>query len=136
MLFESINNLPDFLLDYVIALALVLLYIAVYTFITAHNEFSLIRRDVAAASLSLGLSIIGFALPLSSAVVHARTWPDLVVWGLVAMIVQISASAYWLVRIVLPNLSQRIANNEIAAALFLGAASLAAGILNAGAMTF
>jgi Predicted membrane protein len=134
MVFESINNLPDFLVDYLIALILVLVYIGVYTFITAHNEFALIRRDVAAASLSLGLSIVGFALPLSSAVVHARTWPDLVVWGLVAMIVQISA--YWLVRLAMPNLSQRIANNEIAAALFLGAASLAAGILNAGAMTF
>ncbi|MDF2813335.1 MAG: hypothetical protein K0S56_4366, partial [Microvirga sp.] len=43
---------------------------------------------------------------------------------------------YWLVRIVMPNLSLRIAKGEMAAALFLGAASLAAGIVNAAAMTF
>jgi putative membrane protein len=40
------------------------------------------------------------------------------------------------VRIVLPDLSQRIAAGEMAAALFLGAASLAAGIINASAMTY
>jgi putative membrane protein len=57
-----------------------------------------------------------------------------VVWGLVALAVQILA--YWLVRIVLPDLSQRIAAGEMAAALFLGAASLAAGIINASAMTY
>jgi putative membrane protein len=36
----------------------------------------------------------------------------------------------------MPNLSQRIAGGEMAAALFLGASSLAAGIINAAAMTF
>jgi putative membrane protein len=52
----------------------------------------------------------------------------------VALAVQILV--YWLVRIVMPNLSQRIAAGEMAAALFLGAASLSAGIINAAAMTF
>jgi putative membrane protein len=67
-------------------------------------------------------------------VVHAQSLADCVVWGLVALVVQILA--YWLVRLVLPDLSQRIAAGETAAALFLGAASLAAGILNASAMTY
>jgi putative membrane protein len=43
---------------------------------------------------------------------------------------------YVLVRFVLPNLSARIASGELAAALFLGAASLAAGVINAAAMSF
>ncbi|MFL5177656.1 MAG: DUF350 domain-containing protein, partial [Microvirga sp.] len=34
------------------------------------------------------------------------------------------------------NLSQRIASDELAAALFLGAASLAGGIINAASMTY
>ncbi|MET0427090.1 MAG: DUF350 domain-containing protein, partial [Microvirga sp.] len=37
---------------------------------------------------------------------------------------------------VMPDLSPRIAAGEIAAALFLGAASLAAGMIDAAAMTF
>ena len=52
----------------------------------------------------------------------------------VAIVVQLVV--YMLVRLVLPNLSTRIAAGELAAALFLGAASLAAGVINAAAMSF
>jgi putative membrane protein len=43
---------------------------------------------------------------------------------------------YWMVRLVLPDLSRRIAAGEVTAALFLGCASLSAGIINAAAMSF
>jgi putative membrane protein len=132
--FSSISNLPEFLLFFLMAAALVAAYLLIYTLITAHNEFALIRQNVVAAALALGLSLVGFALPLSSAVVHATTVIDLAIWGVVAMVVQIAA--YGLVRVIIPNLSQRIASGELSAAIFLGALSLAAGIINASAMTF
>lgn len=128
------SGLPEFLLYFVVALALVALYLFVYTLATSHNEFALIRQNVISAAVSLGMSLIGFALPLSSAVVHAQNIMDCIIWGLVALVVQILV--YWLVRLVVPNLSQRIAADEMAAALFLGAASLAAGIVNAASMTY
>jgi putative membrane protein len=127
-------GLLDFLIFFVIAVALVALYLGLYTVATMHNEFALIRQNVISASTALGFSLVGFALPLGSAIVHAQGIPDLLVWGLVALAVQIVV--YWLVRIVMPNLSQRIAGGEMAAALFLGAASLSAGIINAASMTF
>lgn len=127
-------GLLDFLIFFVIAIALVALYLGLYTVATMHNEFALIRQNVISASTALGFSLVGFALPLGSAIVHAQGIPDLLVWGLVALAVQIVV--YWLVRIVMPNLSQRIAAGEMAAALFLGAASLSAGIINAASMTF
>jgi putative membrane protein len=130
----ALTALSDFLSFFLIATALVGLYLFVYTLATAHNEFALIRQNVASAAVALGLSLIGFALPLSSAVVHAKTVMNCLMWGLVALVVQIVV--YWLVRLVVPNLSQRIAADEIASALFLGAASLAAGILNAASMTY
>jgi putative membrane protein len=130
----SLSGLADFLIFFVIAVALVALYLGVYTVATAHNEFALIRRNVISAAVALGFSLVGFALPLGSAIVHAQSVFDCLIWGLVALAVQIIA--YWLVRLVLPNLSERIAAGEMAAALFLGAASLSAGILNAAAMTY
>jgi putative membrane protein len=130
----SVHGLPDFVLFLTVAVALVALYLALYTLATAHNEFALIRQNVVAAAVALGLSLVGFTLPLASAIVHARDLLDCLVWGLVAVAVQILA--YWLVRAVLPNLSQRIAAGEMAAALFLGASSLAAGIVNAATMTY
>lgn len=133
-MFSSIVNLPEFLLFFTMAAALTAVYLFVYTMATAHNEFALIRQNVVSAALSLGLSLVGFALPLSSAVVYANTVVDLAIWGGVAMAVQIAA--YFIVRVIMPNLSQRIAAGELSAAIFLGAVSLAAGILNASAMTF
>jgi putative membrane protein len=132
--FSSISNLPEFLLFFLMAAALVAAYLVVYTLVTAHNELALIRQDVVAAALALGLSLVGFALPLSSAVVHAQTVVDLAIWGVVAMAVQLAA--YGMVRVIVPNLSKRIAAGELSAAIFLGAISLAAGIINAAAMTF
>lgn len=131
---SALAGLPDFLIFFAIAMALVALYLALYTLATMHNEFALIRQNVISAATALGFSLVGFALPLASAMVHAQTIVDCVVWGVVAIAVQILI--YWLVRIVMPNLSQRIASGEMGAALFLGAASLSAGIVNAAAMTF
>lgn len=131
---QALGRLPDFALFFSVALGLVAIYLLVYTLATSHNEFGLIRRNNIAAALSLGLSLTGFALPLSSAIVHSTTIIDLVVWGIVALVVQLLV--YVLVRLILPNLSGRIAAGELAAALFLGAASLAAGVINAAAMTF
>ncbi len=130
----SLTGLPDFLIYFAVAIVLVALYLALYTLATMHNEFALIRQNVISAATALGFSLVGFALPLASAIVHANSILDCLVWGLVALAVQILV--YWLVRILMPNLSQRIAAGEMAAALFLGAASLSAGIINAAAMTF
>ena len=103
----SLAGLPDFLIFFVLAVALVGLYLAIYTLATMHNEFALIRENVISAATALGFSLVGFALPLASAIVHAQTIVDCLVWGLVALAVQIIV--YWLVRIVMPHLSQRIA---------------------------
>lgn len=134
LMFAAISGLPEFLLYFVVSLGLVGLYLLVYTLATSHNEFALIRQNVISAAVALGFSLIGFALPLSSAVVHSQNIVDCIIWGLVALVVQIIV--YWLVRLLIPNLSQRIAGGEMAAALFLGAAALAAGIVNAASMTY
>jgi len=43
---------------------------------------------------------------------------------------------YYLVRVPVPKLSERIASGELAAAIWLGLASLAAGALNAACMIY
>ncbi|GLS46241.1 DUF350 domain-containing protein [Methylobacterium brachythecii] len=129
-----ISGLPAFLAYFAAALVLVALYILVYITATAHREMALIRAGNTAAALSLGASLIGYALPLSVAIRNAQSILDCIVWGLVALVVQILI--YWLVRILLPDLSRRISENEMSAAILLGAASLAGGIVNAASMSY
>ena len=128
----AISGVQSFLAYFGTALVLVGLYLFFYTLATAHNELALIRQNVVSAAVALGLSLIGFSLPLSSSIVYAQSIPDCVIWGIVAILVQVLV--YWLVRLVVPRLSERIAADELSAALFLGTAALAAGIINAASM--
>ncbi|NNM72036.1 DUF350 domain-containing protein [Enterovirga aerilata] len=129
----ALAGLQSFFVYFGTALGLVGLYLVVYSVATAHNEFALIRQNVVSAALALGLSLIGFALPLSTAITRAQSVLDCFIWGVVAIAVQVLV--YWLVRLAVPRLSERIAAGELSAALFLGAASLAAGVINAASMT-
>ena len=129
---QSLSGLPAFLIYFVVASVLVAAYVYVYTLITAHNEFDLIAKDRPGAAIALGLSVIGFALPLTSSIAHSDGILDMAIWGVIAAIVQVAV--YYLARIPVPDLSQRIAKGETAPAIWLGAASVAAGMLNAASM--
>ncbi|MGL4496064.1 MAG: DUF350 domain-containing protein [Beijerinckiaceae bacterium] len=130
----SIAGLPAFLAYCVAALALVAIFLFVYTKVTAHNEFVLIRNNVSAAGVSLGLALVGYSIPLSSAMRYAANVWDMMIWGVIALIVQIMI--YFVVRLVFPDLSNRIEANEHAVAIFAGAAAVAGGTLNAVAMSY
>lgn len=130
---ELVVDLPAFLGFFVVAAILALVYVVIYTFITRHNEFDLIKQNSVAASIAFSGSLIGFCLPVASAMLSSVTILEMVVWGIVALIVQIIV--YLLVRMPMPRVSERIEANEIAAGIWLGSASLAGGILNAASMT-
>jgi putative membrane protein len=133
MFMQSLVGLPAFLAYFCLSAVAAMLYLAVYTFVTTHNEFELIRKNVPGAAVSLGLSLLGFAFPVASAVAHAADIFDCAIWSVIALVVQIIS--YYAVRIVVPDLSQRIAAGELAAAIWLGLASLTAGLLSAASMT-
>jgi len=133
MVLQSLAGLPAFLLYFVAAGVLIVAYIFVYTWITPHDEFALIRNKVPGAAISLGMSTIGFALPLTSAIGHANDVVEMAIWGAVALAVQVVA--YYLARIPLPDLSHRIADGELGPAIWLGCASVTAGLINAASMS-
>lgn len=133
MILQSLAGLPAFLVYFCTAIIAVLAYLFVYTRVTPHDEFKLIRDNVPSAAIALGLSLLGFTLPVISAMIHAANVFDCLIWSAIALIVQIIV--YFIVRIPVPNLSARIAAGELAPAIWLGLSSLAAGALNAASMT-
>jgi putative membrane protein len=132
MILQSLAGLPAFLVYFCTAIIAVVAYLFVYTRVTPHNEFQLIRDNDPAAAIALGL--LGFALPVVSAIAHSANVVDCLIWSAIALIVQIAV--YFIVKIPVPNLSARIAAGELAAAIWLGLASLAAGALNAASMIY
>lgn len=134
MLAASLAGLPAFVVYFCIASVLVAAYLYLYTHITRHDEFALIAANVPGAAISLGLSLLGFALPVASAVAHSQNVIDCAIWGFVALVIQIGV--YFVVRVPVPDLSKRIEAGELAPAIWLGLASLTAGILSAAAMSY
>jgi putative membrane protein len=124
----------SFLLAFLAAGGFTLIFKAIYQAITPHDEGALIRAGNSAAAVALGGAVIGYVIPLASALAHTNSLPEFVAWATLAGLIQIVA--FWAVRrIVLPDVSARIERGEISAALYLLTISLAVGILNAACMT-
>ena len=132
MILQSLTGLPAFLVYFCTAIFAVVVYLFVYTRITPHDEFKLIRDNDPAAAVALGLSLLGFTLPVVSAIAHSANIVDCLIWSLIALIVQVVV--YYVIKIPVPNLSAKIAAGELAPAIWLGLSSLAAGALNAASM--
>ena len=130
---DNLTELPEFLMFFGVAAVLVIIFVGVYSTVTRHNELKLIKEKSTAAAIAFSGSLIGFALPLASALENSVTIFELMLWGVVALIVQIII--YLLVRLPMPRISERITADEVAAGIWLGATSLVGGILNAASMT-
>ncbi|MEX2455380.1 MAG: DUF350 domain-containing protein [Rhodospirillaceae bacterium] len=130
----SLAGLTWFLAYLGTAAALTLVYLVVYIWVTPHPEIRLIRENNLAASIAFSGSLLGFSLPLANTISSSVSLLDSVVWGMVAIVVQIAI--YFLVRLPIPRISDRIEKGETASGVWLGAASLTGGLLNAACMTY
>jgi putative membrane protein len=128
----SLVGLPAFLSYFALAVAILVVFGLIYTRLTAHDEFALIRQGKLAAAIALGGSLLAFALPLCSAILHTVSLLDFLIWGVIAIVIQIIT--FFGVRLFLKNLSERISNNEISAGVFVALSSLAVGAINAACM--
>jgi putative membrane protein len=134
MVIASLQGLPAFLLYFCVAAVAIVAYLFVYTRITAHDEFTLIAANIPGAAVALGLSALGFALPVASAIAHSANILDCAIWSIIALIVQVIV--YYVARIPIPNLSRRIADGELAPAIWLGLGSVTGGVISAASMTY
>jgi len=133
-LLESFAGFDDFLIYLGIALLLLGLFIAIYIRITPYHEIALIRAGNMAAAYSLSGTLIGFTIPLASAITHSVNPVDMAVWGVVALVVQLFA--FLVARLLLPHLNEDIPAGNQATGFFLGALSLGIGVLNAACMSY
>ena len=131
---SSLSGLPPFLAYFAVAIVLTLIFVRVYTWLTPQDELALIRANNTAAALAFGGALIGFALPLSSAITHSLSLLDCAIWGAVALIVQ--SLTFVVLRFTLKQLPERIQQGEIATGVFVAAVAIAVGMINAACMSY
>lgn len=106
----------------------------VYQWVTPYNERALIRQGNTAAAIALAGALIGYVLPLASALSHTVSLPEFAAWATLAGVIQIAA--FTGVRIVaLPDVKTRIESGEVSVGVYLAGISIAVGLLNAACMT-
>lgn len=128
-----ISGFPQFMIQLGVALGLFIVGLTTYVLLTPHKELALIRDGNASAALAFGAVVVGLAIPLGACLEHSLSVTDLVIWGVVTLLVQLIV--FRLADMFLRGLPRRIAEGDVAAAIFLMAIKLGVGIILAGALS-
>src|SRR5262245_3423425 len=114
----------SFALAFLAAGGFTLIFKAIYRWVTPHDEGALIRGGNVAAAVALGGALLGYVIPLASALTQTHSLPEFVAWALLAGVIQV-VTFVAVRRIALPDVSERIARGELSTALYLLFISLA-----------
>ena len=126
------QGFPDFLLMTGTAGILLVLASTVYILLPPWKELALVRGGTGAAGLALSGAIAGLAIPIASCLASSLTLLDLIVWGVVALLLQLLT--YRIIDMLLRDIPTRIQNDEAGAAIVLIAAKLAAAMILAAGL--
>jgi putative membrane protein len=106
--------------------------VTLYQLITPYHELDLIRSGNTAAAVSLSGAILGLALPLAFCMAGIVSVWDIIVWGVLALIIQLLA--YRIGDALLKGLPSRIEAGEMGAAALVAAIKLAVAMINSAAI--
>jgi len=123
----------NYLLHLATAVALVMVYFVIYTRMTPYDEVTLIRGGNHAAALSLSGTLIGFALPIGSALLHTPDYYQFLGWAGGAMLVQLLV--FQIATRLLSMSKDQIEADNSAFGVLLGAISVSIGLVNAGSIS-
>jgi len=126
-------GLPILLTHLFLTIAIWLVTLVISFWITPYHELREIRSGNISVAISAGGAALGAAIPLAFCLAGAVNGWDIVVWAIPVMLIQLSA--FWLVQLLIPDLSNRLDAGDMAAAIFLFLFRLGFGCINAAAIT-
>ena len=127
-----VAGFPDFIIQLGVALALFIASLIIYVLMTPHKELALIRAGNPSAALAFGGVVVGLAIPLGSCLAYAFSLWDLLIWGIVTLLLQLLAFRF--ADIFLRGLPRRIAEGDVAAAVFLMSVKIGLALIISGAI--
>ncbi len=127
-----VSGFDDFLIQMAATLALFVAGIVIYVLLTPHKELDLIRDGNPSASVAFAGIVLGLAIPLQACLAHAFDVVEVLVWGVVILLIQLIA--FRVVDMVLHGLPRRIAEGDVAAAIFVFSVKVGVALILAGAV--
>lgn len=127
-------GLPYLILHVAVTVGVLVAGVMIYIWVTPFREIQLIREGNTAAAISFMGAVLGLAIPLAFCLAGSVTAFDILIWGAVVVILQLIA--FRLVDLLIRDISQRIENGEVPAAIALVTGKLAvAAIISAAVVT-
>lgn len=127
-----VAGFPDFIIQLGVALGLFITSLIIYVLMTPHKELDLIRAGNPSASLAFGGVVVGLAIPLGNCLAHSFGVLDLMIWGVVTLLIQLIAFRF--ADMFLRGLPRRIAEGDVAAAVFLMSVKIGLALILSGAV--
>jgi putative membrane protein len=131
---DYLSTLPNFLVYLAIGIGLLIAFVVLYVVVTPQHELPLIRQGNVSASVVFSGTLLGFAIPLSSAIAHSVNAIDLLWWGAISCVVQGIASL--ILRFFIRNLRGHIEADRVSVAITMASLKIAMGLLNAAAVVY
>ncbi len=126
------QGLPVLAGQFAATLALLGIGMACYITLTPFNEWRLVQEGNVAAGIVVAGTLVALAMPLAATLATSFNVLDIVLWGLVALVIQLAT--FFAATASLRGLRAMIEAGNVAAALVLIGIQLAVALLNAGAM--
>ena len=128
-----VNGLPFLISHFVTSVIVFLIGVIIYLFITPMKEIALIRKKNTAAAISFSGALIGLALPLASSLSVSGSIYEIIVWGLVAIVIQLFC--FKAVDILINDLPKRIENGELSSSILLFSIKISVALLNSAVIS-
>ena len=126
------SGLPILVVQLAATLGLLAIGIACYMALTPFHERQLVREGTTAAGIVFMGALVALAIPLAATLATSVVTLDILIWGVVAVVVQLLA--FLLTAALFRGLRAMIEADNVGAACVLVGIQLAVALINAGAM--
>ncbi|PHZ85372.1 DUF350 domain-containing protein [Paremcibacter congregatus] len=123
---------PLFILHFMITLSMFVIAVIIYEKITPFREIKMVKEGNISAAISLSAGILGLAIPLAFCLAGSVNHWDIIIWGIVALVVQIIA--FYAAHFIIDDLQGRIERDEIGPAILLFSGKISVAMINAAAI--
>jgi putative membrane protein len=110
--------------------ALLAVFMVIYSKITPYNEFKEVSNNNTAAAVAFGGAILGFTLPMVSAIFFTHSFVEMLKWAAVTGVVQLLV--FGSVR----RYAVKIEAGQVAPATLLAFLAVSVGLLNAVCISY
>ena len=126
-----------FLLFFLTAVAVMILFLFLYAKVTPYDDYELIfKENNSAAALGFGGAILGLSIPLYSALISSVSYFDFFLWAIVAMLVQLLFAYGVTKKKGKFSFEKQIQKGDASSGILMAFLSISIGLLNAGSMSY